>query len=65
MNANVRAFWPGYLALIFFITQALPRVMLLLAHSPALVTGALPVFGIAAVLLRSRQAPAPDDSDDD
>jgi hypothetical protein len=64
LNANIRGFWPAYLGLIFFITQALPRVILALAGSPSFVAVAVPVFGAVAFLLRSRQPPPADEIDD-
>jgi len=64
LNANIRAFWPAYLGLILFITQGLPRLILLLGGSPSFVAVAVPVFAAGAFLLRSRQPPAPDDVDD-
>ena len=39
-------------------------MILVLAGSPAFVAGAVPVFGAGALLLRSRQPPVPDESDD-
>jgi hypothetical protein len=64
LNANMRAFWPAYLGLVLFITQALPRLMLLLGGSPSFVAVAVPVFGAGAFLLRSRQPPAPEENDE-
>ena len=64
LNANMRAFWPAYLGLVLFITQALPRLMLLLGGSPPFVAVAVPVFGAAALLLRSRHPPAPEATDE-
>src|SRR6187399_149459 len=48
LNANIRAFWPAYLGLVLFITQGLPRLILLLGGSPSFVAVAVPVFGAGA-----------------
>jgi hypothetical protein len=64
LNANVRAFWPFYLGLIFVITQGLPRLTLAVSGSAPSVAVVMSVFATVVLILRFRQPPTYEEAED-